>query len=86
MTRVDKPTDLDRRIGEQIAEQRRRANMTQTAVARAAGRHRNTVLRLERGSFSPTIGVLQDICAALGLSVSELAARAEAAASDPRRR
>ena len=46
--------------------------MSQEALARRAKISREYVNRLEAGLYDPTVGVLQRLAKALGLSVTEL--------------
>lgn len=70
---------LEAVLGEVIADLRRKAGLSQEALAHSAGVHPTYVSQLERGLKSPTIRVLASIAAGLGLSASRLLAKAEAA-------
>ena len=71
---------LEVALGGIIAELRRRAGLSQEALAHAAGVHPTYISQLERGLKSPTVRVLGSIAAGLGTSASKLLARAEAVA------
>jgi transcriptional regulator with XRE-family HTH domain len=58
--------------GRVLAERRRRAGMTQEALAEACGLHPTYVSQLERGLKSPTLRVLFLIADALGASASSI--------------
>lgn len=51
--------------------------MTQAALAKKTGLHATYISGIENGSRNPTWTVLSQIAQALGLKLSELAARAE---------
>ena len=50
--------------------------MSGSALARKAGLSVNTVLKILRGASAPTTDQLQDLCAALGVSVVAVVVRA----------
>lgn len=58
--------------------------LNQRQLAERAGIHRTYLTRIEAGQENPSWRVLGDIAAALGISVSELAAAAERAQSGRR--
>jgi transcriptional regulator with XRE-family HTH domain len=64
-------------LGEAIRELRSKRRMTQEALAGDAGVTLSTLSVIERGLSNPTWATVRDIAAALGVSVSELAKRAE---------
>ena len=63
-------------FGRQIRRRRESAGLSQEALADSAGITRNYVGMIERGEANPTLIVLHDLAAALGVSmravVSEL--------------
>ena len=61
-----------RTLGERIRDARRRAGLTQAALARAAGLGRTTLARLEKGEQSPRFKTLNAIADALDVGVEEL--------------
>ena len=62
--------DLEVTVGRVLASRRRRANLTQEAVAEACGLHATYVSQLERGLKSPTLRVLFRLADAVGISPS----------------
>ncbi|MFN8093864.1 MAG: helix-turn-helix transcriptional regulator [Vicinamibacteria bacterium] len=54
------------RLAERLAERRRDAGLTQTALARAAGLRVETLNRIERGHQSPDFATVRKLVAALG--------------------
>jgi transcriptional regulator with XRE-family HTH domain len=65
-------------LGEEVRDQRRRRRMTQRELAEAAGVHLNVIGLLERGVVGPRVGTLAQLAQALGMTGSDLLARAEA--------
>lgn len=78
MGRVAKqaPSDVERAMTAVIEERRQAAGMTQAQLARAAGVSQPHVSRILSGARSATVTELIGLCAALGISLSELAAEA----------
>lgn len=70
--------NFEKILGRTIAEQRRKANLTQENLADLCELHSTYISQLERGMKSPTVRVLRDIAKALGTSASKLLAKAEA--------
>jgi transcriptional regulator with XRE-family HTH domain len=64
-------------LGQVIAEERRRAGLTQEALAYRCKLHPTYISQLERGVKSPTLRVFRNLAEALGTSGSELLCRAE---------
>lgn len=64
-------------LGQVIAEQRRKAQLSQEALADLCGLHATYISQLERGVKSPTVRVLRLIAEALGMSGAKLLAKAE---------
>lgn len=60
-------TTIASEIGQRIARHRKRAGMSQTALAAAAGLHRTNVWRFETGENVPKIDTLYRIADALGV-------------------
>ncbi len=71
---------FEHRLGRVIAEERRRAGLSQEALAFRCKLHPTYISQLERGLKFPTIRVLRAIAAALGTTASELLRRAESGA------
>ncbi len=63
-------------LGEEVRERRHRQDMSQEALAHAAGIHTNVVGRLERGAYNPTVLLLLAIAMSLHTSLAELFAGA----------
>lgn len=75
---------FERVVGQVIAEERRRAGLTQEALAYRCKLHPTYISQLERGVKSPTVRVFRSLAAALGTTGSELLHRAEIADASPR--
>lgn len=59
-----------------MQEARRRAGLTQQALARLAGKPQSTIAKIERGRRDPSLSTLQEIVAAAGFQLRiELAPR-----------
>lgn len=67
-------------LGRLIAEERRRAGLSQEALAFRCKLHPTYISQLERGLKSPTVRVLRAIAAAFGTTASEMLRRGEATA------
>jgi transcriptional regulator with XRE-family HTH domain len=63
---------LQRALGDRIRELRKRAGYSQEGFADAAGVHRTYMGTLERGEANVSLGNLQKISKALGITLSEL--------------
>jgi transcriptional regulator with XRE-family HTH domain len=63
---------LDQQLGRVLAEARRRAGLSQEALAAKAKLHPTYISQLERGLKSPTVRVLVTIANACGIKASEL--------------
>jgi len=61
-----------------VKELRKRRDLSQEALAHASAVHPTYLSGIERGARNPTWSTLGRICAALGVHMSELVARAEA--------
>lgn len=59
-------------VGKNLAHQRRRANLSQEALAFLAGLHRTEIGLLERGERCPRIDTVVKLAAALNASVDDL--------------
>jgi transcriptional regulator with XRE-family HTH domain len=64
-------------LGRMIAEERRRAGLSQEALAGRCKLHPTYISQLERGLKSPTLRVFRGLAEALGTSGAELLRRAE---------
>lgn len=59
-----------------LAEERQRQGMSHERLAEAAGVHRSTVSRIERGLMNPTLYVVHSIAEALGIQLTDAIAKA----------
>ena len=66
------PSEPRIRFGETLREARRRAGLTQTALAVLAGLTQQYVARIEAGQINPTLATIAAIARALGMSMSDL--------------
>ena len=57
------------RLGHQIMQARKKAGMTQAALARKTGTAQSNISRLERGDYNPSLGFLQKIAKAIGAKI-----------------
>ena len=64
-------------IGAAVRAHRQARGLTLEALADAAGMNVTYLSDIERGRSNPTIGKLGDLAIVLGISLSELIARAE---------
>jgi len=55
-----------------IREFRTQKNMTQEALARAAGVRRETIVFLEQGKYNPSLELAHHVAVALGQSIDSL--------------
>ena len=72
--------DFEHILGRVIAEERRRAGLSQEALAGRCKLHPTYISQLERGLKSPTLRVFRGIAEALGASGAELLRKAESGA------
>jgi transcriptional regulator with XRE-family HTH domain len=63
---------LDQQLGRVLADARRRAGLSQEALAGKAKLHPTYISQLERGLKSPTVRVLVTLADACGVRSSEL--------------
>lgn len=59
-------------IGNFIGKKRKELNLTQAQLAEKLGVSNKTVSKWENGKCMPDYGIIQPLCAELGISVSEL--------------
>jgi transcriptional regulator with XRE-family HTH domain len=64
-------------LGRAIRELRTERGMSQEAPAHAADTHPTWISHLESGTKNPSWGLVRRLCAALGVSLSELVALVE---------
>lgn len=55
-----------------IPELRRERRLTQSELAERAGVRRETIARLERGQYNPSLKLAYDISTVLGASIEEI--------------
>jgi transcriptional regulator with XRE-family HTH domain len=65
-------------LGAALRQAREDKGLTQAQLAKDANLNKTWVSHLESGRVNPAWGTVRRICAALGISLSELAASAEA--------
>jgi transcriptional regulator with XRE-family HTH domain len=65
-------SSLDQQLGRVLAEARRRAGLSQEALAARAKLHPTYISQLERGLKSPTVRVLVTIANACGIKASDI--------------
>lgn len=70
---------FERVLGRVLAEERRRAGLSQEALAARCRLHPTHIRQLERGRKSPTLRAFRTIAAALGTGGADLLRRAEQA-------
>ena len=66
-----------RSLGSELRRRRQARDLSQEALAHAAGVHVNVVGRLERGQYNPSILLLQAVVSKLDVSLSEIFAAIE---------
>ncbi|WP_367279595.1 helix-turn-helix domain-containing protein [Ulvibacterium sp.] len=64
--------ELKKRVGQRIVELRTQKSWTQSDLARACGKDRQALEKLENGKVNPTIYTLLEISKALDLPLSAL--------------
>jgi transcriptional regulator with XRE-family HTH domain len=70
-------TNLDKILGRVLAETRRKAGLSQEALAAKAKLHPTYISQLERGLKSPTVRVLVEIAKACHTTASDVLQEAE---------
>jgi len=73
---------FEQTLGQVIAEQRRKAELSQEALAHLCDLHATYISQLERGVKSPTVRVLRAIGVAMGVPASKILAKAETVSTD----
>ncbi|WP_242360063.1 helix-turn-helix domain-containing protein [Anaeromyxobacter sp. SG17] len=63
---------VEKRLGRRVADQRKRAGLTQAELAERIGVTTETVSRLERGAVVPSLARLEEVALALGAELSDL--------------
>jgi transcriptional regulator with XRE-family HTH domain len=67
--------DIQQALGRNLREARKRAELTQEAVAERSGVHPTEVSRIEAGKRDPRIATVEALAEAVGVSVSDLLVR-----------
>lgn len=67
-----KKEEISRKIGKRIVQLRERKGWTQSDLARACMKDRQSMERIESGKTNPTLFTLYEIAVALEVSISEL--------------
>ena len=67
-----KKTDLNKKIGQRIIDLRTKKDWTQSDLARACGKDRQAIEKLENGKVNPTLYTLYEISKALEVSLISL--------------
>ena len=63
---------LKKELGKRIVELRERKGWSQSDLARACSKDRQSIEKLENGKVNPTLFTLLEVANALGISVSKL--------------
>ena len=61
-------------VGERVRAARLEKGWSQARLAKASGRTKLTILRLERGRSEPQLATLEAVAAALGMTLADLTA------------
>jgi putative transcriptional regulator len=67
-----KKSDLNKKIGNRIVELREKQGLSQSDLARACGKDRQAIEKLENGKVNPTLYTLYEIAKALEVSLTTL--------------
>jgi putative transcriptional regulator len=67
-----KKNDLNKKIGQRIIDLRTKKGLSQSDLARACGKDRQAIEKLENGKVNPTLYTLYEIAGALEVSLSSL--------------
>jgi len=65
-----KKTELNKKIGQRIIDLREKKGWSQSDLARACGKDRQAIEKLENGKVNPTLYSLYEIAKALEVSLS----------------
>lgn len=68
--RLVKKTELNKKIGQRIVDLRKKQGWSQSDLARACGKDRQAIEKLENGKVNPTLYSLYEIAKALEVSLS----------------
>lgn len=61
-----------KKLGERFKAIREEKGLTQTDVAFAIGKDKQSIYRLEKGSFNPSYLYMKQVCEGLGVELSEV--------------
>lgn len=61
-----------KKLGEKVRSIREGKGMTLEEVAQKVGKDRQSIHRLEKGSFNPSYIYLMEVCKGLGITLTEL--------------
>lgn len=64
--------ELNKKIGQRIIKLREAQDLSQSDLARACGKDRQAIEKLENGKVNPTLYSLHEVATALNVSLSEL--------------
>ncbi|MEI9911760.1 MAG: helix-turn-helix transcriptional regulator [Bacteroidota bacterium] len=67
-----KKSDLNKKIGQRIIDLREKKGWNQSELARACGKDRQAIEKLENGRVNPTLYTLYEIAKALEVSLASL--------------
>jgi putative transcriptional regulator len=67
-----KKSDLNKKIGQRIVELREKKGWSQSDLARACGKDRQAIEKLENGRVNPTLYTLYEVAEALAVSLNTL--------------
>lgn len=67
-----KKNDLNKKIGLKIIELREKKGWSQSDLARACGKDRQAIEKLENGKVNPTLYTLYEVAKALEVSLASL--------------
>jgi putative transcriptional regulator len=67
-----KKPDLNKKIGQRIIDLRTKKSWSQAELARAVGKDRQAIEKLENGKVNPTLYSLYEIARALDVSLNTL--------------
>jgi putative transcriptional regulator len=67
-----KKNDLNKKIGKRIIELREKKGWTQADLARACGKDRQAIEKLENGRVNPTLYSLFEMAETLGITLKDL--------------
>jgi len=67
-----KKSDLNKKVGQRIVELREKKGWSQSDLARACGKDRQAIEKLENGKVNPTLYTLFEVAEALEVSLNSL--------------